>query len=54
MKRIIKTGQIKDKNIGNEEIIMTVTKIKIITAIAKIIIIIRMIMRLKIDNCIKI
>ena len=51
---MIKTGLIKVKSIENEEIIMRMTKIIITTVIMKIIIIIRMIMRLKIGNRIKI
>ena len=51
---MIKTGLIKLKSIENEEIIMKMTKIIIITVIMKIIIIIRIIMRSKIGNHIKI
>ena len=50
---MIKTRIIKVKNIENEEIILaTMTKI-IISLITKTIIIIMMIMRFKISNCIK-
>ena len=54
--RMIKTRKIKVKSIENEEIIMamTIAKLIITTAIMKIIIIIMMIMRIKIGNCIKI
>ena len=51
---MIKTGLIKLKSIENEEIIMKMTKIIITTVIMKIIIIIRIIMRSKIGNHIKI
>ena len=51
---MIKTGLIKVKSIENEEIIMTMTKIIIATVIMKVIIIIRMIMRIKIGNRMKI
>ena len=51
---MIKTGLIKVKIIENEEIIMTMRKIIITTVIMKITIIIRMIMRIKIGNRIKI
>ena len=51
---MIKTGLIKLKSIENEEIIMKMTKIIIKTVIMKIIIIIRIIMRNKIGNHIKI
>ena len=51
---MIKTGLIKLKSIENEEIIMKMTKIIIKTVIMKIIIIIRIIMRSKIGNHIKI
>ena len=44
---MIKAGLIKVKSIQNEEIIITMTKIIIITAMIKIIIIIRIIMRIK-------
>ena len=50
---MIKTRIIKVKNTENEEIILaTMTKI-IISLITKTIIIIMMIMRIKISNCIK-
>ena len=51
---MIKTGLIKLKSIENEEIIMKMTKIIITTVIMKIIIIIRIIMRSKVGNHIKI
>ena len=51
---MIKTGLIKLKSIENEEIIMKMTKIIITTVIMKIMIIIRIIMRSKIGNHIKI
>ena len=51
---MIKTVLIKLKSIENEEIIMKMTKIIITTIIMKIIIIIRIIMRSKIGNHIKI
>ena len=51
---MIKTGLINLKSIENEEIIMKMTKIIITTVIMKIIIIIRIIMRSKIGNHIKI
>ena len=51
---MIKTGLIKLKSTENEEIIMKMTKIIIKTVIMKIIIIIRIIMRSKIGNHIKI
>ena len=51
---MIKTGLIKVKIIENEEIIMTMRKIIITTVIMKITVIIRMIMRIKIGNRIKI
>ena len=49
---MIKTRIIKVKNIENEEIILA-TMTKIISLITKTIIIIMMIMRIKISNCIK-
>ena len=51
---MIKTGLIKVKITENEEIIMAMRKIIITTVIMKITIIIRMIMRIKIGNRIKI
>ena len=52
---MIKTGLIKVKSIDSEEIEMTRTKIiKTIVLIKIMIIIIRMMMRFKIDNCVKI
>ena len=52
--RMIKTGLIKVKNIENGETIMIITKIIITTVTMKIIIIIRIIMRIKIGNRLKI
>ena len=49
---MVKTRKIKVKSIENEEIIMAVTMTK--TVITKIIIIMMMIMRIEIGNCIKI
>ena len=53
---MIKTRLIKNKSIEDEKIIMamTMTKIIVTTIIMKIILIIIMIMRIKIDNQIKI
>ena len=50
---MVKTRLIKVKSIENKEIVMKMTMAKIITVIIKIIIIIMMIMRIKIDNQIK-
>ena len=49
---MVKTRKIKVKSIENEEIIMAMTMKK--TRITKIIIMIMMIMRIEIGNCIKI
>ena len=51
---MVKTGLIKVKSIENEERVMTITKIIIRKVIMKIIITIRIIMRIKIGNRIKI
>ena len=51
---MMKTGLIKDKIIENEEIIMSMTKIITTTVIMKIIITLRMIVKSKIGNHIKI
>ena len=52
--RMIKTGLTKVKNIENEETIMIIAKIITTTVIMKLIIIIRIIMRIKIGNRLKI
>ena len=51
---MMKTGLIKGKIIENEEIIMSMTKIITTTVIMKIIITLRMIVKSKIGNHIKI
>ena len=51
---MIKTRIIKVKSIGNEEVIMAITKTKTITTVIMTIIIIMMIIRVKVGNCIKI
>ena len=52
--RMIKTGLTKVKNIENGETIMIIAKIITTTVIMKLIIIIRIIMRIKIGNRLKI
>ena len=51
---MLKTGLIKVKSIENEEIIMIMTKVMTTTVTVEIVIIIKMIMRIRFGNHIKI
>ena len=51
---MLKTGLIKVKSIENEEIIMIMTKVMTTTVTMEIIILIKMIMRMRFGNHIKI